>query len=174
MFAYTGGLKGEQGIQGVQGDAGIQGIQGIQGVAGQSFASYFQAHRTEVQVIAEDTDTKVQFNVEGYDNNSEYDHVTNFEWKCKIAGKYTIKSIVGVQGLADQEGVSLIAILNDSSNIISDYFKTGSGGLATGKIDGDDVFAVDDTVHIEVSHNAGGNKNSGTIDTCNFSMHRVA
>jgi len=51
MFAYTGGLKGEQGVQGdegdagvqgeqgVQGDAGIQGIQGIQGVQGEQGAS---------------------------------------------------------------------------------------------------------------------------------------
>lgn len=45
---------------------------------------------TADQVIATGTDTRVDLNAENYDNLGEFDHVTNHQFICTIAGYYLI------------------------------------------------------------------------------------
>lgn len=143
-------------------------------VAGVAFASYFAARRTAVQSIPEDVDTKVQFNIEDYDNNSEYDNVTNFRWTCKDAGKYQMGAAVDIAALGDGEGVVLLVKLNNTTNVLHDYIKAGGVGLGSVKCFGDLDFSVDDYVEVIINHNAGGNKNTGTNAGCRFWAHRFA
>lgn len=189
MFAYTGGLKGDTGAAGSDGakgdtgdtgakgdtgDAGIQGIQGIQGVPGTAFASQFSARRTAVQSVPYNTPTKIEFNVEDYDNNSEYDHVTNFLWTCKNNGIWNFGSCMSISSLIDTTTITLEAFLNGSTLVLVDSRKQGEAGKGFVNISGDVPVVVNDTIEIKITFNKNtGNKNSGTEAGCRFWGHRV-
>ena len=156
MFAYTGGLKGDDGAagaQGVKGDAGIQGIQGVKGDPGAgSFASYVRAYRSAEQDIVKDTWVKIEFETEQYDNNSEYDHVTNFRWTCKNAGKYHLDTGVPITPIAVGETVLLVVKLGGSLDIFYDENRPGFGGQVKVSASGDYEFAQDDYIEVFVFH----------------------
>ena len=60
----------------------------------------FEAYRTSNQTgIANDTSTKVEFNVEGFDTNSSYDNSTNYRFTVPSgqAGKYFIYAGVQIE-----------------------------------------------------------------------------
>lgn len=173
MFAYTGGLQGVAGAQGDQGDQGDPGIQGAQGDPGLPFASRFGVHRTAAQSIPVTAFTKVEFNVEEYDDNSEYDHVTTYLWTCKTAGKYSMGAMVGFEGLIDTEHIQVLLRKNGSDTICSNADKLGAAGTGDGVIGGDFEFAVDDTVEVWAYHNKDAGKNTGVVGRCRFWGHRI-
>lgn len=139
-----------------------------------AFKSHFFVHREIPQSIPVNVPTKVQFNVEVYDNNSEYDHETTFQWVCKKAGKYSVCSHVGIVNLTDGEGISLIAKKNTIIDALSDYMYAGGVGLSHVKVSGDVLFDVNDTLHIVVSHNMGADKNTTITHGCYLCVHRFA
>lgn len=186
MFAYTGGLKGDdgaagsQGDQGIQGDAGIQGDQGIQGIQGiqgeagvAAFVSHFMAYRSADQTIADASFDKVEFNLEQYDDNTEYDKDTNYRWTCKIAGKYHIDSIVPMDALAVGKTSWLVAKLNGTTDIFCGEERPGFGGQIAPSVHGDYEFEVDDYVEIFAFQNSGGGLNTyHNYGNPFFSIHR--
>ena len=139
-----------------------------------AFKSRFSAHRNTAQSIPFNTLTKVQFNIEDYDDNSEYDHETDFKWVCKEAGKYSVKAIVGITSLADGEGISMIAEKNGTTGVLVDYLKVGGVGMSVVKVSGDVKFNVDDYIEIQVSHNMGAGKDTYINGGCCFSIRRFA
>jgi hypothetical protein len=54
----------------------------------------FFASRTSSQNIANATNTKIQFNIEGFDTDSCYDNVTNYRFTPNVAGKYFVYATV--------------------------------------------------------------------------------
>ena len=50
----------------------------------------FQAYRSSTQTISGSTWTKVQFNTEIYDTDSDYDNSTNYRFTPTVAGKYYV------------------------------------------------------------------------------------
>lgn len=67
----------------------------VDSMAGTSSGCY--VYRTVGQSIADITNVKVQFNVEGYDNQSEYDNSVNYRFTAKVAGVYAVDSRVSLQ-----------------------------------------------------------------------------
>ena len=53
-------------------------------------------YRDSAQSIPNTTWTKVEFDAEVYDNQSEYDAVTNYRFTAKIAGTYMVSSTVAI------------------------------------------------------------------------------
>ena len=189
MFAYTGGLKGDTGdagaagakgdtgdtgAAGAKGDTGDTGAQGIQGIPGTSFDSRFAVYRTGAQSIPYNEYTKVQFNVEEYDDDSEYDHVTNFKWTCKVAGKYHLGANIGMDSLVDTEKMEAVLLQDSSATLAKDSDTVGADGTGDCNPNGDFDFGIGDTVEVTVYHNKTGNKNTGTTARCRFYGHRFA
>jgi len=173
MFAYTGGLKGDdgdagaQGDQGIQGDAGIQGDQGIQGIqgiqgeaGGSGFASQVRAYRSGDQTLVKSTWDLVEFNAEQYDNNSEYDHVTTFRWTCKDAGQYHIDTGIPIDPIAVSKSLLLKIRLNDTIDIFFGVERPGFGGQMCASISGDYEFAADDFIEVYAFHTEVANENT--------------
>jgi hypothetical protein len=81
----------------IDGDTGVSQVQNgvivqpdlASGVAGTGPA--FSAYRgTTTQAISGSTYTKIQFNVEEFDTNSNYDNTTNYRFTPTVAGYYQI------------------------------------------------------------------------------------
>jgi hypothetical protein len=58
----------------------------------------FEAYRTSNQTPSNNTDTKVQCNVEDFDTDNCYDNTTNFRFTPTVAGKYFVYASVRGDG----------------------------------------------------------------------------
>jgi len=68
-----------------------------------------RVYRSTTQSITQNTWTKVQFDTEVYDNQSEFDNTTNYRFTAKVAGVYNVTSMVTLDNLPDTY-TALIAI----------------------------------------------------------------
>jgi hypothetical protein len=73
----------------------------------------FSANTVTAQSFGSSTFTKVQYNVELFDTNSNYDPTTNYRFTPTVAGYYQINANVGFTGSAI--GFSMIAIYKNGS-----------------------------------------------------------
>ena len=73
----------------------------------------FSANTITAQSFANSTFTKVQYNVEVFDTNSNYDPITNYRFTPTVAGYYQINANVGFGGVSS--GYSMIAIYKNGS-----------------------------------------------------------
>ena len=79
-------------------------------------APAFSATMSADQTISNGTWTKVAFNAEDFDTNSNYDHVTNYRFTPTVAGYYQFNSSTGVIDIADTN-VSRHAIYKNGSRV---------------------------------------------------------
>ena len=143
-------------------------------IAAHAFLSRFSVRRTTSQSIPFNTLRKIQFNVEDYDNNSEYDHVTDFVWTCKEDGIYNFGSCMSISSLIDKTTITLEAFKNGTIRVLTDSRKQGDAGKGFVNISGDVPVVVDDTIEIQISYNKNtGSKYTGTEAGCRFWGHRV-
>ncbi len=138
---------------------------GIVNMASQSSARAFR--NTSTQSLS--GSTKVQFNAETYDVQSEFDSVTNFRFTATQTGKYIVSATVHIGSPASAPKISI--------------FKNGSSFTFTTAIDttsavGHNVISLVNltaTDYVEIFVDAGA---SGTItngsDTSYISIHKVA
>ena len=69
-------------------------------------APAFSAYKSTNQSISSNVFTKVQFQTEEFDTNSNYDNVTNYRFTPTVAGYYQINSLVYMQAAS-----SLVRVL---------------------------------------------------------------
>jgi hypothetical protein len=92
----------------------------------------FSANTVTAQSFSNSTFTKVQFNVETFDTNSNYDPTTNYRFTPTVAGYYQINGNISFAGSA--VGFVMVAIYKNGvkiaggSGIINN---TSIGGMAT-------------------------------------------
>jgi hypothetical protein len=92
----------------------------------------FSANTVTAQSFSSSTFTKVQYNVETFDTNSNYDPTTNYRFTPTVAGYYQINGNVSFAGSA--VGYVQIAIYKNSGQLISGSGipnNTIIGGMAT-------------------------------------------
>jgi len=58
----------------------------------------FRANTVTAQTITNSTFTKVAYNVEEFDTNSNYDHITNYRFTPTVAGYYQINANASLGG----------------------------------------------------------------------------
>ncbi|GAH09300.1 unnamed protein product, partial [marine sediment metagenome] len=92
---------------------------GVLALAKQSRA---RAYQTSQQSIPASASTKVELNIEDYDEQAEFDHVTNFRFTAKKAGYYLVCGNVVLDGLADGKKYVIGAKKNGT-----DYVGLGRG-----------------------------------------------
>ena len=94
------------------------------GLSGQNYPA-FEAYITGGdQTITHDTVTKVTFNAEVYDTNSDYDNSTNYRFTPTVAGRYLVYTDINCQAdTAQLNRFSVEIRKNGSSNkYFSNYF----------------------------------------------------
>ena len=88
IFALKG-RQGDKGDDGEKGDDGDKGDKGDKGDAG-FFTSFCSAYRSADQSITTGTWTRINWNRVLYDNDSEFDIVTNYRFVAKTAGLFHV------------------------------------------------------------------------------------
>ena len=144
------------------------------GVApGGSFSSYCRAYISSDQGTGVNVWTKLEFDTESYDNNAEFDNVTNYRWTCKNAGYYHFDAYCEVASIENSHVVILAVKLNDTTWIVSNKELAGVTQIPALIIASDYQFAVDDFLEVWIY----SQKNTTTDDTYGepyFSIHRFA
>jgi len=84
--------------------------------AGGANTPAFQAYRTALQSISNNTWTKIQYNVELFDTDGAYDHSTNYRFTIPsgAAGKYVILNAINLHDLQDTKYVQSAIYKNGS------------------------------------------------------------
>lgn len=111
-------------------DASITQADLAAGVVGNGPA--FSASTVTAQSFSNSTFTKVQFNVETFDTNSNYDPTTNYRFTPTVAGYYQINGNASFAGSA--VGYARVAIYKNGTEIIQGSGipnNTQIGGQAT-------------------------------------------
>jgi hypothetical protein len=87
----------------------------VSGVGGTNTPA-FQAYRTALQSISNNTWTKIQYNVELFDTDGAYDHSTNYRFTIPsgAAGKYVILNAINLHDLEDTKYVQSAIYKNGS------------------------------------------------------------
>jgi hypothetical protein len=76
----------------------------------------FSATTTTAQSFTTSTWTKVQFNIETFDTNTNYDPTTNYRFTPTVAGYYQINGNIGFVGAA--AGFTMVAIYKNGATFI--------------------------------------------------------
>ena len=121
----------------------------------------FQAHGNSTQSISNASLTKLQFNVESFDEGSCYDHSTNYRFTPNVAGKYFIylmgqwssgsdwngnrfeihkngSVVAGTQGRNEYYNtmyVTTVIDINGSSDYVEAFARQDSGGAVNAALD---------------------------------------
>ena len=114
----------------------------------------FSAYRSTTQSVSSATWTKIQYQTEEFDTNSNYDNATNYRFTPTVAGYYQISAsaclasasnfivsiykngseyatgpTVGIAGILDSTGVvSKLIYFNGSTDYVEGYCYQNSGG----------------------------------------------
>jgi hypothetical protein len=83
----------------------------------------FRASKNSVQSISTSTWTKIQFNVEDWDTNSNYDNATNYRFTPTVAGYYQVDVAIEFNNVT---GNYIAAIYKNGSVYIFTAFYAGS------------------------------------------------
>jgi hypothetical protein len=125
----------------------------------------FSAYRSTNQAITGGVTTKVAFDTEEWDTNSNYDNATNYRFTPTVAGYYQISSFVNSAYSATPAEVLTIIYKNGSEQrklqqIVNSNYSRGCGGSAL-------VYANGSTDYFEIYHYSGGSTNieSGVFKT---------
>lgn len=136
--------------------------------------STFRAYRSGSQTIANNTATKVQFNVAEFDTNSDYDATTNYRFTPSVAGYYQISASV-LMNEHSSPAIYRIFIYQNGSEISRADYNFSNSNFGTMQIN-DLLFFSGflDYVEIFVLQITGGNVTlQGTANWSWFSGHLV-
>jgi len=90
----------------------------------------FSAYGTATQSIATATFTKISFNTEIFDTNSNYDNVTNYRFTPTVSGYYQINANISTS--ASASGLAFIVIYkNGSAYCYGNVVPNTNGGYIT-------------------------------------------
>lgn len=93
------------------------------GVTTQVGAPAFYAYASVSQSIANTTFTKIQYNVESFDTNSNYDSTTNYRFTPTVAGYYQINARIQFGAAATAAAEAFISIYKNAG----EYARLTSG-----------------------------------------------
>jgi len=139
-----------------------------------SSKSKARIYRSTAQSIPDSTETKIQFNVENYDINNEFDNVTNYRFTAKTNGYYLIVIQSGIQN-ATADKIVLVYIYKNGVSYTANQVTTNA--ISVPRIFLVDVIPLNIGDYIEgyIYHNFGSNQNSSTGSTSNFlSIHKLS
>jgi len=141
--------------------------------------SGFSAKRSTLQSIPNDTYTKVQYNIEEYDIQNEYDNSTNFRWTATKSGRYAISaSLLSGESSWPAGKYWQIVVYKNGVNVKKGIRAVADASITTylhSIVSCDLEVAENDYIEIYVNHNRGDTTNIHTDATFNyFSIHKIS
>lgn len=139
------------------------------GITTQVGAPAFRAYRSGSQTISANTTTKVAFNAETFDTNSNFDSTTNYRFTPTVAGYYQVNAIVGFT-----TGAGQLSLYKNGSNYQTGLEVTYNASLG-GHIPINDLVYLNgstDYIEIFVYLTSGTTISSGETNT-SFSASMV-
>jgi hypothetical protein len=91
----------------------------------------FSAYNSNLQSVATSTYTKIQFNTEEFDTNSNYDNATNYRFTPTVAGYYQVNLFIGNASGTATGTYTIAAIYKNGSVFKSCLFQGATNGPAT-------------------------------------------
>jgi len=127
-------------------------------------APAFSAYQSSSQAtLNNNTFTKIQFQTENYDTNSNFDNATNYRFTPTVAGYYQINSRVGLNPdlLA---GGAITTIYKNGSEFARGGINSTTSGLGASSVVSSQMYLNGSTDYIEiyVYHNSGANSSSAS------------
>jgi len=121
----------------------------------QAFRTAVKVTRSSAQTIPNTTYTKIQFDSELFDTNSEFDSTTNYRWTCVTPGYYRVSANVRLAGVT---GVVLKLVKNGTTDLSISAPVSATGDQT---VNCADVvkFTTGDYLEAQVYHNSGASKN---------------
>jgi len=116
----------------------------------------FEAYLSADQSVANNTNTKINFNIERFDTNSAYDTST-YKFTVPTAGKYYIYARYILDG-ASNGTTTVIALYKNGSQFLQNS-NVGYNGVKTMSIETTVNCAVSDYFEIYGYHNSGSTQN---------------
>jgi hypothetical protein len=135
---------------------------------GPAFSAYASANQTP----ASNTYTKVQFNTETFDTNSNYDPTTNYRFTPTVAGYYQVNTMVSWAASASATYL-LCAIYKNGSNILEGAVSNNATAAPTISIS-NLVSLNGSTDYLEVFILNGNGTNATAHDTIKKSLFSAA
>ena len=128
------------------------------------------------QAIATATLTKVLFEAESYDPNSDFDIATNEEYVAPAAGKYLIIGNVSFGGIADAKYMETHIYINGASKAYSRYVSGVTSASVIANVVCIKNLSASDTVQLWCKHDHGSNLNiySAAEDRIFLHVQRIA
>lgn len=121
----------------------------------------FAAYQSTTQTIANGTSTKVQYQTEEWDTNSNFDSTTNYRFTPTIGGYYQVNACVGFS--ADTNAGAVIAILyKNGSTYKSGPYTSGNAFVGTATVVNTLVYLNGSGDYIEVYAYQGSFANQDT------------
>ena len=159
-YTGPGNFTGYTGYTGPGGSDGATGPTGYTGPSSGGFTSAARANRQSSQTISNNTDTKVQLNVETYDIDSEFDSTTNYRFTVTDAGRYPVTARVYWQSMVDDAFLQVFIKVNGTVKSWTASRGKGTGSQSTELSDILDLSASD-YVEFFVRQAGGGNIDIG-------------
>jgi hypothetical protein len=103
---------------------------GSTGVTTQVGAPAFSVYRSGSQTLSTSTLTKIQYNAENFDTNSNFDSTTNYRFTPTVAGYYQINYQVGVSTTACN--IEIRVVKNGDTNAGGGFWVNTSAVRGTG------------------------------------------
>lgn len=140
----------------------------FQAASGGTTATYFFANTTSTTSISDATFTKMPYDNEVTDENSDYDPTTNYRHTPTIAGKYLYGVSVNLSSVADQKAILAAVYKNGSSQGANTIFTSGSGNAQATVYFVLDMNGSTDYAEGYVYHEHGSARNLTGIAANNF------
>lgn len=115
-----------------------------------------RVYRSTTQSITQNTWTKVEFDTEVYDNQSEFDNATNYRFTAKAAGVYNVTSVVTLDNLPDTYTALIAIYLNGTIAFYGTSYGVGAITDAKSVVTLPLKLAVGDYVEIHIFQNSTG------------------
>ena len=136
--------------------------------SGGSTAPAFAAVPSGAQSIANATDTKVSFQTEVFDTNSDFDNSTNYRFTPTVAGKYQINAGVGISSLDPGNQLIIKIYKNGTAYRSHKTFSSVNDSQSTVISDILDMNGSTDYVEIYAYQNDGSARNTYTTEGATF------
>ena len=146
------------------------------GVLSLARQSRFQAHKNSNTQTIGNSEAKVTFETEVYDEQGEYDNTTNYRFTAKKAGYYLVMAFVTFSDPQDQDRI-YVSLKKNTGTYLSTYWATHSGGSSPGYMSmapfSIAYLAVNDYVEV-YARSWDGNRTIASLTNAQFYGHKLS
>jgi hypothetical protein len=161
----------------------IHSESGSEGIIDFNHQSRARAYISAAQAIPDNTWTKIQFNAENFDEKSEFDPVTNFEFTAKEEGYYQVnaRTEFTLTTLVDGSHISIAIYVNGSVWAYGNSLQVSTDGASSKTMVYNNAPVVSDVVYLQAGQTisiyvyqfTGVSQNLGSGQTRTFvSIHK--